>query len=276
MDSPLPRKRQAVGPPPLLTLPAVYMPADIPVEVAIPPPQQSTGIDTVPLEDESTIDLFNRYYTSESNPDEAPDPLKRRLKKKKSQGGLTDRPEARPAEMQDVDMSPVIGQGTDTCPVQKQGTTTRPAAKQGMTQKPVASLRMSITGQLPRPLGKVAAIHAICPLQWYNECETTDPWFVEVAATAANTLATNRTPEQCGVYRCHQRTLRDVQPLWFTVDVDTPNDICRWIEEWSRNPIGMPRAIREEDQGRLNEDDLDVWLWYRSIVRRTKDPRQPL
>ena len=52
------------------------MPADIPAEVAIPLPQQSMGVDTAPLEYESTIDLFNHYYTSESNPDEAPDPLK--------------------------------------------------------------------------------------------------------------------------------------------------------------------------------------------------------
>ena len=37
MDSPLPRKRQAVGVPPPPTLPAVYMLADIPAEVAIPP-----------------------------------------------------------------------------------------------------------------------------------------------------------------------------------------------------------------------------------------------
>ena len=58
MDSPLPCKWQVVGPPPLLTLPAVYMPADIPAEVAIPPPQQSTGVDTAPLEDESMIFFF--------------------------------------------------------------------------------------------------------------------------------------------------------------------------------------------------------------------------
>ena len=130
---------------------------------------------------------------------------------------------------------------------------------------------MSITGQLPHPLGKVAAIHAIRPLKWYDECETTDPRFVEVAAAAASMPATNRTPEQCGVYRRHQRALRDAQPLRFTMDVDTPDDIRHWIEEWSWNPIGMPRAIREEDQGRLNEDDLDVWLWYRSIVPKTHD-----
>ena len=105
----------------------------------------------------------------------------------------------------------------------------------------------------------------------YNECETTDPRFVEVAATAANTPATNPTPEQCGVYRHHQRALRDVQPLRFAMDVDTPDDIRRWIEEWLQNPIGMPQAIHEEDQGCLNEDDLDIWLWYRSIVPKTHD-----
>ena len=140
----------------------------------------------------------------------------------------------------DVEMSPVIGQGTDTCPVSQQGTTMRPAVKQGTKQRPVASLPMSITGQLPCPLGKVAAIHAIRPLQWYDECETMDHQFVEVATTAANTPVVNRTPEQRGVHCHYQHALRDAQPLWFTVDVDTPDNIRRWIEEWSRNPIGMP------------------------------------
>ena len=110
-------------------------------------------------------------------------------------------------------MSPVIGQGTDTHPVPQQGTTTRPAVKQGAKQRLVASLPMSITGQLPHSLGKVAAFHTIHPLQWYDECETTDPRFMEVAAAAATTPATNRTPEQRGVYRRHQCTLRDAQPL---------------------------------------------------------------
>ena len=99
---------------------------------------------------------------------------------------------------------------------------------------------MSITGQLPRPLGKVAVIHAICPLQWYDECELTDPRFVEVAAIACNTPAVNHTAEQCGVYHCHHCMCQDAQPLCFAVDVDTPVDIRHWIEEVSWNPIGMP------------------------------------
>ena len=112
-----------------------------------------------------------------------------------------------------------------------------PAVKQGVKQSPVASLPMSITGQLPCPLGKVVAIHTICPLQWYDECEITDPWFVEAAAIACNTPAANCTLEQCGVYCRHHQALRDVQPLHFTVDVNTPDDIHSWIEEWSWNPI---------------------------------------
>ena len=148
MDSPLLRKRQAVGVPPPPTLPAIYMLADIPVEVPVPPPQHSTGVHVAPLEDDSTIDLFNRYYTLESNPDEAPDPLKRRLKKKNLQGGPVDHLESHPVETQDIDMSPAMGQGSDPRPFENQGTTMRPAAKQGAKQKLVASLPMSITGHV--------------------------------------------------------------------------------------------------------------------------------
>ena len=129
---------------------------------------------------------------------------------------------------------------------------------------------MSITGQLclPRPLDKVVAIHTLCPSQWYDECKITDPRFIEVAAIAMNTLATKHTPKQCGVYCHHRHAIKDVQPLHFPMEVDTPDDISYWIGQWSQNPIGMPQVIHEEDQGCLNEDDLDVWLWYRGIIPR--------
>ena len=110
-------------------------------------------------------DMFNLEDTPRASTDDTPNPLKRRSKKKRFQGGLADHLEPHPLEPLDVEMSPVVRQGTDTRPVSQQGTTTRPAVKQGMKQRPVASLPMSITGQLPHPLGKVAAFHAICPLQ---------------------------------------------------------------------------------------------------------------
>ena len=269
MGSPLPCKCQVVGAPPPPPLPAVYMLAEIPAEVDIPPPQKlKDGRGAHTLHD-LMEDMFNREDTSKSSTDDTPNPLKRRSKKKKSQGSLANCLEPHLLELQDVEMSPVIEQGADTCPVSQQGATTRPAVKQGTKQQLVASLPMSITGQLPHPLGKVAAIHSIRPLQWYDKCEITDPWFMEAAAIACNTPAVNCTSKQRRVYLCHHHTHQDAQPLCFTVDVDTPDDICRWIKEWSRKPIGMPQAIREEDQGHLNKDNLDVWLWYRGIVPKT-------
>ena len=98
-----------------------------------------------------------------------------------------------------------------------------------------------------------------------------DPQFVEAAAITCNTPVVNRIPEQRGVFYQHHHSIRDVQPLHFSVGVDTPKDIHHWIGEWSQNPIGMLRAIHKEDQGHLNKDDLDVWLWCRGIIPKTHD-----
>ena len=269
MDSPLPHKWQVVGAPLPPTLLEVYMLAAVPMEVAIPLPQKLTEGHGAHVIHDPMEDMFNWEDTSELSTDDTPDPLKRRSRKKKSQGGLADCLEPHPLDPLDVEMSPVVRQGSDTHPVFQQGTTTHPAVKQGAKQRLVASLPMSITGQLPCPLGKVVEIHAIHPLQWYDKCELTDPRFVEVAAIACNTPALNRTAKQHGVYRHHHHARWDAQPLHFAVDVDMPVNIRHWIEEWSQNPIRMPRVIRKEDQGRLNEDDLDVWLWYRGIVPKT-------
>ena len=93
---------------------------------------------------DSMEDMFNWEDTSESSTDNTPDHLKRRLKKKKSQGGLANRLEPHPLEPLDVEMSPVIEQGTDTRPVSQQGTTMHPAVKQGVKQRLVASLPIFI------------------------------------------------------------------------------------------------------------------------------------
>ena len=146
MDSPLLCKCQAVGalPPPMLL--AVYMPAEFPLEVDIPLPQKLKDSRGEHVLHDPMEDMFNREYTSKLSTDDTPNPLKRRSKKKKLQGGLANHLKLHPAEPQDVDMRPVIEWGANTHPVEKQGATTHPAAKQGMKQRPVALLPMSITG----------------------------------------------------------------------------------------------------------------------------------
>ena len=95
--------------------------ADIPVAVDIPLPKWSKDDHGAHILHDLMEDMFNWNYTSESNTDDTPDPLKRRSRKKKLQGSLINCLEPHPVETQDVDMSPVLEQGTDTHPVEKQG-----------------------------------------------------------------------------------------------------------------------------------------------------------
>ena len=74
MDSPLPRKRQAVGVPPPLMLLAVYMLADIPAEVAIPPPQKSTEGHGAHIIWDPMEDMFNQEDTPGASTDDTPTP----------------------------------------------------------------------------------------------------------------------------------------------------------------------------------------------------------
>ena len=64
--------------------------AEIPAEVDIPLPQKSMDGHGAHIIHDPMEDMFNWEDTSESSTNDTPDPLKRRLKKKKSQGGLAD------------------------------------------------------------------------------------------------------------------------------------------------------------------------------------------
>ena len=225
MGSPLPQKRQAARAPPPPTLPAVYMPADIPAEVDMPPPKRSKDNCGVHVFCDSMEDMFNQHYTSELSTDDTPNPLKRRLRKKNCKVVLL------------TTLSPILQKrrmSTWALSLNRAPTPTllrnrappRVLLQRDMKEKPVVLLPMFITGQLPHPLGKVVVIHTLCPSQWYDKCETTDSRFMEAAAIACDTLAANCTPKQHGVFHRHHRAIRDVQPLCFPVDVNTPDDIC--------------------------------------------------
>ena len=83
VGSPLPHRCQVAGAPLPPTLPAVYMPADIPVEVDIPLPKKSKDDCGAHVFCDPMEDMFNWDYTSELSTDDTPNSLKRRLRKKK-------------------------------------------------------------------------------------------------------------------------------------------------------------------------------------------------
>ena len=68
--------------------------------------------------------------------------------------------------------------GDSSCPTTN--LPTRKAAK----PHPVALLPISVTGVLPRPLGKTAVLPAVCTRQWFDDCPLDDPRFIELAEQA--------------------------------------------------------------------------------------------
>ena len=72
----MPHKCQAVGHPPPPALPAVYMLAEIPAEVDIPPPKKSKDGHRAHVLCDPMEDMFNWEYMSKSSTNDTPNPLK--------------------------------------------------------------------------------------------------------------------------------------------------------------------------------------------------------
>jgi len=68
------------------------------------------------------------------------------------------------------------------------------------------------------------------------------------------------------VRRCNRnKTTTDA----FIVKAMLPPELSYWVSHWARNPVGMPKPIREDEFGRLDIGDLDVWLWSRMVASDT-------
>ena len=68
-----------------------------------------------------------------------------------------------------------------------------PLPKRAAKPRPVALLLISVTGQLPRPLGKTAALSLYRPRAWYEDCLLDEPQFIELWEQANATPITQRT-----------------------------------------------------------------------------------
>ena len=97
---------------------AIYMPAEIPARVALPPPKKSKDNQGAPCPCDPMVDVFNLdclHWLSCDN--SKPNPLKRRkLKTKRKQGGLADHLMPHPAHKQDDDICPTEEQGKVVMP----------------------------------------------------------------------------------------------------------------------------------------------------------------
>src|SRR6266481_120619 len=140
--------------------------------------------------------------------------------------------------------------------------------KQDVPKPPVASLPMSVTGSLPRPLGKAAAKSATRAVRyWFDECGLDDPCLEELYQQSCMMLAKDRSLAQHVAYNHkHHSKLKAAKPSVFPIEDMLPADLQYWIGYWSRNLGGIPLPIHEDGFSWLELTDVNVWLWAHAIT----------
>ena len=108
----------------------------------------------------------------------------------------------------------------------------------------VALLPISITGQLPRPLGKTAALSPYRPRAWYEDCPLDEPQFIELWEQANLTpFAQHTVAHHVVIKRRRQQHMRDTKPDAFIVAATLPPELAYWVGHWACNPTGVPKPI---------------------------------
>ena len=93
--------------------------------------------------------------------------------------------------------------------------------------RPVASLPISVTGQLPQPLGKTAALSPYRPRAWYEDCPFDEPQFIELWEQANLTpLAQCTVAHHVVIKGWHQQHMRDTKPDAFIVVATLPPELA--------------------------------------------------
>ena len=48
-----------------------------------------------------------------------------------------------------------------------------------------------------------------------------------------------------------------------------PPELAYWVGHWACNPAGVPKPICEDEFGRLDLGNLNVWLWSHTVAPET-------
>jgi hypothetical protein len=101
---------------------------------------------------------------------------------------------------------------------------------------------MTLTGHLPRPLGKSVPIKA----DWYDICNTDTPEFMKLHKQVLSTPLKEHTASMCVVIRrmTTQAHLSNVSLI--TVLPTTPEDTLAMIRGWQLNPHGVLPVVQQE------------------------------
>ncbi|KIJ35212.1 hypothetical protein M422DRAFT_262593 [Sphaerobolus stellatus SS14] len=144
----------------------------------------------------------------------------------------------------------------------------RPSPKQ---KRIIADPPTSITGVLPKPLGKSRAERWDQPAfrgasEWILEHEVHDAKMHRLYAEAKAVPPHQRTPDHTAVmFRIDEytRSLPGL-PRNLVARHDDPDWMTEVIQSFNSNPSGVPQNLRLEGL-HVNVDDADVWYWVNLI-----------
>jgi hypothetical protein len=133
--------------------------------------------------------------------------------------------------------------------------------------KPVGDPPISETGQIPRPLGKTPIPRA---KEWFETCPVDDEDFVALYKQCNAIPKEQRHKHHHVVIHRMSKGLKiaSKDPA-FPILSSTPEDVVYWLKIWTNSPEGTPAPIREEADGSMSIEDMDIWMWARKIKPAT-------
>ncbi|KIJ25440.1 hypothetical protein M422DRAFT_273579 [Sphaerobolus stellatus SS14] len=135
----------------------------------------------------------------------------------------------------------------------------------------IANPPASITGVLPKPLGKVRAVHWDQPAlrgaaDWVMESDVHDSemhrLYIEGRALQPHLRSSDHTAVMFHIDE-YARSLPGL-PRNLVVRHNKPDWMINVVQTFNTNPSGIPRNLRLEGL-HVNVDDADVWYWFNLI-----------
>jgi hypothetical protein len=120
----------------------------------------------------------------------------------------------------------------------------------------------TVTGHLPRPLGKSIPIKA----DWYDICDTDSLEFVKLHKQALSTAFKECTMSMHVAIKRMATQAHSTNVSLITVLPSTPVDTLEKIRGWQLNLHGVPPVVRQELDGTMNLHNIDIWMWLQKAT----------
>jgi hypothetical protein len=105
-----------------------------------------------------------------------------------------------------------------------------------------------------------------CPLDNFHLQCTLAAMPADVEAWTREQHGANRRVERAREYAAKEKKGRGLPPP-FVINVNAPEDVCKFQIPWLTNPHGVPPAIRQDHQTCiLDSIDIDICMWLKAMA----------